>query len=91
MSISTARLLPVLLGLNLALQLFDGAATYIGWEEHGEMNPILAAGFASFGAGPTLLVAKSPALDDRGRGRWRRGDGAAANSSALRHRADHVG
>ena len=48
--------------LNLALQVFDGVATYVGWEQHGEMNPILSAGFDSFGAGPTLLVAKLVAV-----------------------------
>ena len=52
------RRLTILVTLNLALQLFDGVATYVGWAQHGEMNPILAAGFAHFGAGPTLLVAK---------------------------------
>ena len=54
--------LAILVALNLALQLFDGVATYVGWEEHGEMNPILAAGFDRFGAGPTLLVAKALAI-----------------------------
>jgi hypothetical protein len=54
--------LAVLVVLNLALQLFDGIATYIGWEQHGEMNPILAAGFHHFGAGPTLLIAKLSAV-----------------------------
>lgn len=48
--------------LNLALQVFDGVATYVGWEQHGEMNPILSAGFESFGAGPTLVVAKVIAI-----------------------------
>ncbi len=52
----------LLVVLNLALQVFDGVATYVGWEQHGEMNPILAAGFASFGAGPTLLAAKLMAI-----------------------------
>jgi hypothetical protein len=54
--------LAILVAVNLALQLFDGVATYIGWEQHGEMNPILAAGFARFGAGPTLLIAKLLAM-----------------------------
>jgi len=54
--------LAVLVALNLALQLFDGVATYVGWAEHGELNPILAAGFERFGAGPTLLVAKLIAI-----------------------------
>jgi Domain of unknown function (DUF5658) len=54
--------LAILVGMNLALQLFDGIATYVGWTQHGEMNPILAAGFARFGAGPTLLIAKALAI-----------------------------
>jgi hypothetical protein len=56
------RTLAALVALNLALQLFDGVATYVGWAEHGELNPILAAGFERFGAGPTLLVAKLIAI-----------------------------
>lgn len=54
--------LAILVLLNLALQLFDGIATYIGWQQHGEMNPILSAGFDHFGAGPTLFVAKAIAI-----------------------------
>ncbi len=54
--------LAILVALNLALQLFDGVATYVGWERHGEMNPILSAGFEQIGAGPTLLIAKSFAI-----------------------------
>jgi hypothetical protein len=56
------RTLAILIILNLALQLFDGIATYVGWQQHGEMNPILAAGFARFGAGPTLVIAKLLAI-----------------------------
>jgi hypothetical protein len=52
----------VLAVLNLALQLFDGVATYVGWQQHGEMNPILSAGFEHFGAGPTLVTAKVAAI-----------------------------
>jgi hypothetical protein len=48
----------VLVALNLLLQLFDGVATYIGWQEFGEGNPLLRAGFDAWGAGPTLLLAK---------------------------------
>ena len=54
--------LAILVVLNLALQLFDGVATYVGWQQHGEMNPILSAGFDHFGAGPTLFVAKATAI-----------------------------
>jgi hypothetical protein len=50
--------LAFLVAINTGLQLFDGVATYIGWQQHGEMNPILSAGFARFGAGPTLVVTK---------------------------------
>jgi hypothetical protein len=56
------RTIAVLAILNLALQLFDGVATYVGWQQHGEMNPILAAGFDRFGAGPTLVTAKIGAI-----------------------------
>jgi uncharacterized membrane protein len=58
----TRATLLLLVVLNLALQLFDGVATYVGWEQHGEMNPILAAGFHHFGAGPTLVAAKLSAV-----------------------------
>jgi hypothetical protein len=54
--------LAILVFLNLALQLFDGVATYVGWQQHGEMNPILSAGFDHFGAGPTLFIAKAIAI-----------------------------
>lgn len=47
-----------LVGLNIVLQLFDGVATYCGWQEFGEANPLLRAGFGTFGAGPTLVAAK---------------------------------
>lgn len=50
--------LGILVATNLALQLFDGVATYVGWEQHGEMNPLLRHGFEIWGAGPTLLTAK---------------------------------
>ena len=43
---------------NLALQLFDGIATYTCWEQCGEGNPLLRAGFEVWGAGPTLLLSK---------------------------------
>jgi hypothetical protein len=48
--------------LNLALQLFDGVATYHGWERFGEANPLLRAAFAAWGAGPTLVVSKLGAI-----------------------------
>ncbi|MCC6850022.1 MAG: hypothetical protein IT294_16075 [Deltaproteobacteria bacterium] len=54
--------LAILVALNLALQLFDGVATYVGWQQHGEMNPLLLAGFDRFGAGPTLVAAKAVAV-----------------------------
>ena len=52
----------VLVTLNLLLQLFDAAATYVGWERFGEGNPLLRAGFEAWGAFPTLLVAKCIAI-----------------------------
>ena len=54
--------LAFLVAVNVLLQLFDGAATYVGWQQHGEMNPILSAGFERWGAGPTLIVAKLIAI-----------------------------
>jgi hypothetical protein len=51
----------VLIALNLALQVFDGVATYVGWQYFGEANPILRMGFSVWGAAPTLLVAKGAA------------------------------
>jgi hypothetical protein len=57
----SVRLL-VLIALNLALQVFDGVATYLGWERFGEANPLLHAGFIVWGAVPTLVVAKGAAV-----------------------------
>lgn len=48
--------------LNLALQIFDGIATYeglkLGWHEG---NPLLVAAFAYLGVGPALLLFKAKA------------------------------
>jgi hypothetical protein len=52
----------VLVVLNLFMQVFDGVATYVGWERFGEGNPLLRAGFEAWGALPTLLVAKCVAI-----------------------------
>lgn len=52
----------VLVTLNLLLQAFDAVATYIGWEQFGEGNPLLRAGFEFWGVVPTLLVAKCVAI-----------------------------
>ena len=52
----------VLVVLNLLMQLFDGVATYAGWEQFGEGNPLLRAGFETWGALPTLVVAKCIAI-----------------------------
>jgi hypothetical protein len=60
MSISTARLLPVLLGLNVALQVFDGLATYYGLRMgYGEGNPIVASMLTALGNAPGLLLVKA--------------------------------
>ena len=50
--------LAFLIGSNLALQIFDGIATYIGWLRFGEANPLLHSAFTHFGAGPSLVAAK---------------------------------
>jgi hypothetical protein len=51
-----------LLLLNIALQLFDGIATYeglrLGWQEG---NPLLLTAFAYLGIGPALLLFKAKA------------------------------
>lgn len=48
-----------LLILNLALQLFDGVATYQGLRlGFHEANPLLAAAFGLLGVGPALLLFK---------------------------------
>jgi hypothetical protein len=52
----------ILIVLNVALQVFDGIATYVGWQQFGEANPLLNAGFAYFGAGLTLAVTKIAAI-----------------------------
>jgi len=51
-----------LIGANLAAQLFDGIATYVGWDRFGEANPLLHTAFALWGAGPTLVIAKLMAV-----------------------------
>ena len=52
----------VLVVLNLLMQVFDGIATYVGWEQFGEGNPLLRAGFETWGAIPTLFLAKCVAI-----------------------------
>jgi len=52
----------LLIILNLALQVFDGVATYVGWQRFGEANPLLRAGFDAWGAGVTLVMAKIVAV-----------------------------
>ena len=52
----------LLIILNLALQMFDGVATYVGWQRFGEANPLLRAGFDAWGAGVTLVMAKIVAI-----------------------------
>jgi hypothetical protein len=48
--------------LNVALQIFDGVATYegvrLGWDEG---NPLLVTAFAYLGVGPALLLFKAKA------------------------------
>jgi Domain of unknown function (DUF5658) len=54
----SAAVTPVLVTLNLLLQIFDGVATYLGWQQFGEGNLLLRTCFHAFGALPTLVVAK---------------------------------
>jgi hypothetical protein len=60
MPISAERLHQLFL-LNLALQLFDGVATYQGIHVWGEGNPLLQASIPYLGAGATLLLFKAKA------------------------------
>jgi Domain of unknown function (DUF5658) len=56
------RYLDRLLYLNLALQTFDGVATYQGLRlGFSEANPILLAAFHLIGVGPALLLFKAKA------------------------------
>jgi hypothetical protein len=55
-------MLPLLVTLNILLQLFDGVATYVGWERHGELNPLLRLGFEHLGVLTTLTTAKLTAI-----------------------------
>lgn len=51
-----------LLVLNLALQVFDGVATYEGLRVgFSEANPLLVAAFGLVGVGPALLLFKAKA------------------------------
>jgi hypothetical protein len=51
-----------LLILNVALQLFDGVATYQGMRIGvREANPLLVAAFSVLGVGPALLLFKAKA------------------------------
>ncbi len=56
--VQPSALIAPLVVINLALQLFDGLATYVGWERFGEANPLLHAAFGIWGAGPTLFTTK---------------------------------
>ena len=47
--------------LNLALQLFDGVATYQGFHFWGEGNPVLLSVIPYLGVGATLMVFKAKA------------------------------
>jgi len=55
-------MLPLLVILNVLIQLFDGVATYVGWEQHGELNPLLRLGFEHLGVLTTLTTAKLTAI-----------------------------
>ena len=55
-------MLPLLIMMNILMQLFDGVATYVGWEQHGELNPLLRLGFEHIGVLTTLTTAKLTAI-----------------------------
>jgi len=50
-----------LVTVNLLLQVFDGIATYFGWERWGEANPLIVPLFQMLGPGLTLALLKSGA------------------------------
>ena len=57
---SKEHVLKALLFINLWLQAFDGAATYMGVTiGYGEGNPLVAATFGHIGVGPALFLAKA--------------------------------
>jgi hypothetical protein len=62
MTTSTEQRVHELFVLNVALQLFDGVATYqglrVGWQE---ANPILLSVFRQLGVAPTLILFKAKA------------------------------
>ena len=59
---SKEHVLKALLFINLWLQAFDGAATYMGVTiGYGEGNPLVAATFGHIGVGPALFLAKAVA------------------------------
>jgi hypothetical protein len=62
--LAVSRSLPIIILVvsNMALQIFDGVATYVGWSRFGEANPLLQTAFAMWGPGPTLMVAKGAAV-----------------------------
>jgi uncharacterized membrane protein len=59
MGTSTDRGLLALFFINIALQAFDGVATYTGIQVgFGEGNPLLARAMETYGLASTLIVAK---------------------------------
>jgi len=58
-TVTSERALLALLLLNIALQAFDGVATYSGLRVgFGEGNPLLAHAMEAFGLASTLIAAK---------------------------------
>ncbi len=53
--------LPLLVTVNLALQVLDGVATYFGWQRWGEANPIIVPLFRLLGPGVALALLKTGA------------------------------
>lgn len=47
--------------LNVALQLFDGVASYQGVPHWGEANPLVREAMVALGIGPALLLFKAEA------------------------------
>jgi len=60
--VASDRYMYHLFALNVALQMFDGIATYSGLREGwSEANPLLRHTFLALGVGPSLLLFKAKA------------------------------
>jgi hypothetical protein len=61
LGVASQVVLHQLLLLNIALQLFDGVASYHGVPWWGEANPLIYEAMVALGIGPALLLYKAKA------------------------------